>query len=309
MARIHLNDSGVVFNKEEHTYSLNGRMLSGITAMIQKYLFPDEYNNIPQRVIELAGSYGTEIHDKLEAFDTNWTSDGSQIIEDYISICKEYGLVHEASEYTVSDGSYWASNVDKTYRTGPNSFILADIKTYGSLTPDKLSKARWQLSILQYLFCLTNPKAKVEKLLIIHLRHKVRKDGSVDHIKNVIEVQAIPQEIVKDLLHAAETDGIFLNPYSIPAKYAEQEAHIRELLIQKEAIDAELADIKSRFLETMTLLNITRWDTETGMRITRKLPSTRSSFDLASFKREHPGLNYDDHFKTSNVSGSLTFAF
>ena len=38
MTMIRLNDSGVIFNREEHTYHLEGKELSGITSVIQRQL-------------------------------------------------------------------------------------------------------------------------------------------------------------------------------------------------------------------------------------------------------------------------------
>lgn len=45
---IKLVESQVAFNQEEHTYSLNGIALKGITGMIKSQLFPDMYKDIPQ---------------------------------------------------------------------------------------------------------------------------------------------------------------------------------------------------------------------------------------------------------------------
>ena len=57
----------------------------------------------------------------------------------------------------------------------------------------------------------------------------------------------------------------------------------------------------------MTEKGVKTWATDT-MKITRKLPSTRSSFNLALFKQDHPGMNYDDYMRTSEVAGSLLIA-
>ena len=45
--RIGLKESGVLFNEEEHSYWLGGRELSGITGMLQRQLFPTEFDGIP----------------------------------------------------------------------------------------------------------------------------------------------------------------------------------------------------------------------------------------------------------------------
>lgn len=306
--RIKLNDSGVVFNKEAHTYRLNDQELSGLTDMIQRQLFPDEYANIPEAIIRQAAEYGTGVHEAIENFDKNWTHDGTIEVQDYIDLCYENNLVHEASEYTVTDFANFASNIDKVYRVSDDTFDLADIKTYGLMTPDKLQKARWQLSCLAHLFEQTNPDAKVRRLMIIRLRNKRKKDGTFDHVKEIIFTPRIPADICKSLLQA-EIDGEqFLNPLDIPAEYASKEARIRELLTLKGTIDEEIGSIKADFLNVMTQLNVQRWDLEGGTRITRKLPSCRTSFNLASFQSAYPGLDYDGHMRRSQVAGSISIA-
>lgn len=44
------------------------------------------------------------------------------------------------------------------------------------------------------------------------------------------------------------------------------------------------------------------------MRITRKLPTTRSSFDLKAFKADNPNIDLSAYMKTSDVAGSLSIA-
>ena len=61
--RIELQDSGVLFNKELHEYWLGNKQLSGITGMLQRQLFPDEFEGIPMEAINEAARYGTEVHE------------------------------------------------------------------------------------------------------------------------------------------------------------------------------------------------------------------------------------------------------
>ena len=200
MARVQLKDSGVLFDEEQHTYLLKDKYLSGITGMLQRQFFPNEFEGIPQYIVDQAAEYGTSVHQSCEDFDHSWINDGTVEVQDYIQICKDYKLQHECSEYTVTDGKDWASRIDKVYRVSDDTFDLADIKTYGQMTPEKLEKARWQTSIYAYLFELQNKKAKVDRLFIIHLRNKPKKDGTFDHINDIIFVDRIPSEICKDLL-------------------------------------------------------------------------------------------------------------
>ena len=301
---IQLNDSGVLFNREEHTYELNGQFLSGITEMLQRQLFPDEFDGVPEEAIQQAALYGTEVHESIEQFDSFWTNDGTQEVADYIDICTTNGLIHERSEYTVTDGMNWASNIDKVFRKSETVFDIADVKTYGTMTPEKQEKARWQLSIYAYLFETLNPNATVGKLYIIHLRNKLKKDGTTDHIANLIEVDRIPSEVCKKLLDTDLAGEIFENPYDIPADIAEQEEEIRHLIQTKKEVEERLNELKSEILSRMEETQVRSWNTET-MKLTRKLPSTRYSFDLNRFKSDHPEFCYDDYMKKSTVGSSL----
>lgn len=301
---IQLNDSGVVFNREEHTYELNGKYLSGITEMLQRQLFSDEFDGVPEEAIQQAGLYGTEVHASIEQFDSYWTNDGTQEVADYIDICTTNGLIHERSEYTVTDGMNWASNIDKVFRKSDAVFDIADVKTYGTMTPEKQEKARWQLSIYAYLFETINPNATVGKLYIIHLRNKLKKDGTTDHIANLIEVERIPSEVCKELLDTDLAGEIFENPYDIPADIAEQEDEIRNLILTKKEAEERLNELKANILSRMEATQARTWSTE-NMKLTRKLPSTRSSFDLNRFKGDHPEFDYDAYMKTSTVGSSL----
>ena len=305
--RIELKDSGVLFDKERHEYWLGDKQLSGITGMLQRQLFPDEFDGIPDTVIQEAARYGTEVHESIELFDSSWINDGTQEVLDYIGLCQENNLVHERSEYTVTDGENRASNIDKVYRSSDNTFSLGDIKTYGTMTPEKLEKARWQLSIYAYFFELQNKDAKVGNLFILHIRNKAKQDGTFDHISNIMPIERIPSDICKELLDADIKGEQFINPYSIPEKYREQEDYIRQLIQTKDDVEEKLKILKSEILEDMESMGVKTWDTGT-MRLTRKLPTTRLSFNANKFKADHPELDYSPYERTSNVSGSLLIA-
>ncbi len=305
MARVKLKDSGVLFDEENHTYLLGDKYLSGITGMLQRQFFPNEFEGIPKDVIDAAAQYGTDVHHSCEDFDFSWINDGTVEVQDYIQICKENNLTHECSEYTVTDGSDWASRIDKVYRVSDDTFDIGDIKTYGVMTADKLAKAKWQLSIYAYLFELQNKKAKVNRLFIIHLRNKQKKDGTFDHISEIIFINRIPSEICMDLLATDLRGEQFANPYDIPEEISSQETEIRELMETKSAVEERLATIKADILSKMESLDVRTWATQT-MRLTRKLPSTRASFNAALFKQEHPDLDYAPYERVSQVASSLT---
>lgn len=306
--RIELNTSGVLFKEDTHQYfrESDGKELSGITALLQRQLFPHEYDSVPKYILQRAADYGTAVHKSCEEFDAEWKHDGTVELQDYIDICKEYGLQHQASEYTVTDGENYASNIDKVYRTSDTTFSIGDLKTYyGKLKGEKLERCRWQLSIYRALFLKQNPKAKVDKLFVIHLRNKQKKDGSFDHIKELIYVDPIPENICFDLLAADLAGEQFKNPFAVPEDIVPQLSRIKELIEEKNKVEEELNALKANLMSSMQFLGLTSWATP-EVSLTMKAPSTKSSFDLTKFKAAHKEItDYDQYMKTSKVAGSL----
>lgn len=305
--RLELKDSGVIFREEDHTYQLGDKYLSGITGVLHRHLFPNEFDGIDEEILSKAAEYGKTVHKSIEDFESQWINDGTQEVADYIRIIKDYNLSHEISEYTITDGENYASNIDKVYRVSDDTFDLADLKTYGQMSPDKLEKAKWQLSIYAMMFEKQNPKAKVGRLFVIHIRNKERKDGTYDHISEIIEVKRIPSEVCKELLEADHKGEKFYNPYDIPLEISSQEDTIIELMRQKAIIEERLNAIKGNILSQMEQLDARSWVGK-QMRLTRKLATTRQTFDLKRFQAEHIDIDYAPYFKTSNVAGSLTIA-
>ena len=308
MARIELVNSGVLFNEELHEYWLGDKQLSGISEVLRRQLYPNMYSAIPKRILEMAADYGTSVHKSIEEFQKNWINDGTQELQDFIQICKENNLIHEASEYTVTDGKHWASNIDQVYRSGDDTFTIADVKTYSKMTPEKQELARYQLSCYAMFLEQQVKGAKVDRLFIIHLRNKQMASGKVEHIAELIPVERIPADICKELLDCELKGTQFKNPFSVPDDIALQICRAKELIAKKNEAEEELATIKANILSSMEFLDVRTWVTD-NVRVTRKMPSTRFSFDLKRFKEAHSEItDYDDFMKTSNVAGSLLVA-
>ena len=308
MARIELVNSGVLFNEELHEYWLGDKQLSGISEVLRRQLYPNMYSAIPKRILEMAANYGTSVHKSIEDFQKNWINDGTQELQDFIQICKENNLIHEASEYTVTDGKHWASNIDQVFRSGDDTFTIADVKTYSKMTPEKQELARYQLSCYAMFLEQQVKGAKVDRLFIIHLRNKQMASGKVEHIAELIPVERIPADICKELLDCELKGTQFKNPFSVPDDIALQICRAKELIAKKNEAEEELATIKANILSSMEFLDVRTWVTD-NVRVTRKMPTTRFSFDLKRFKEAHSEItDYDDFMKTSNVAGSLLVA-
>ena len=308
MARIELVNSGVLFNEELHEYWLGDKQLSGISEVLRRQLYPNMYSSIPKRILEMAADYGTSVHKSIEEFQKNWINDGTQELQDFIQICKENNLIHEASEYTVTDGKHWASNIDQVFRSGDDTFTIADVKTYSKMTPEKQELARYQLSCYAMFLEQQVKGAKVDRLFIIHLRNRQMASGKVEHICELIPVERIPADICKELLDCELKGTQFKNPFSVPDDIALQICRAKELIAKKNEAEEELATIKANILSSMEFLDVRTWVTD-NVRVTRKMPTTRFSFDPKRFKEAHSEItDYDDYMKTSNIAGSLLVA-
>ncbi|MCF0185156.1 MAG: hypothetical protein HUJ98_01545 [Bacteroidaceae bacterium] len=317
MARIELNYiQGLVFDENEHRYFLNGRELSGVTSVITKQLFPNSFDGIPKKVLDASAAYGSHVHKILENWDKLWQKDEQSIeLQDYRSICREHGLVHEASEYLITDFQNFASACDKVYRVSDDTVSIGDIKTvYGDLTKpankEKLEKFRVQLSMYLYMFQLVNPQLKVKDLFILHLRCKERKNGTIDRIAKYIPIDPLPMSFCKALLEAEVKGEQFVMPTQTeqPTELEIDEALIRSLLQTKADVEEQLANIKAKLLSDMEALGETKFSTPTGLKIVRKLESVRKAFDLKSFTSMNPDFDLSPYMRESRISGSLSIA-
>ena len=291
-----LTNSRVVFNKEHHTYHLDGHQLQGITGMLHRRLFPTEYANVSQEVLDNAARRGSAIHDACEAYDnediyTEYTDE----VDAYAEATKKKKLRHLASEYLVTDGDYFASAIDKVFEVDDHTVDLGDIKTTSKLNKEYVA---WQLSIYAYLFESQNPEIKVRHLYAIHIR-----DGKC----KVVKVERVPDAKVIALM----ADEIFDAPVvveiptlpSMPDQYKEMQWELREMMEfyveAKEKLDA----IKARLLEEMDEAEVTKWVGDI-ITFTRKADSSRETFDTKRFKAEHPDL-YRQYTMITNTRGSV----
>lgn len=294
---IQLTHSRVVFNKEHHTYHLDGYQLQGITGMLHRRLFPTEYAGIPQEVLDNAARRGSAIHDACEAYDN-----GEQVCTEYIAEVDAYAeatkkkkLRHLASEYLVTDGDYFASAIDKVFEVDDHTVDLGDIKTTSKLNKEYVS---WQLSIYAYFFETMNPDINVRNLYAIHIR-----DGKC----KVVKVERVPDAKVIALM----ADEIFDAPVAIetatlpsmPDQYKEMQWDIRGMMETYVELKEKLDAIKGKLLEEMDLAEVSKWQGDM-LTFTRKADATCEEFDKKRFKAEHPDL-YREYTMITNRRGSV----
>lgn len=292
-----LVNSTVIFDPEAHTYHTpEGVELQGITGMLHRQLFPDEYRDVPQHILDRAAQRGHTVHQLCELADdlgiTPEEPDGLA----YVRLRDEMGLVYRASEYLVSDNRRFASAIDKVYEEGDDAFTLADVKTTYRLNEDYV---RWQLSIYAYLFELQNPGARVVRLLALWVR-----DGRA----SAFPMERIPSNIVTSLLEAEAEGRQFVNPLSMPStlpeKYRQMEQSIAEIDRQARYWTERKKELMDGIMREMVSAGAYSWEGE-RIRLTRKKDGIRRSFDQKRLEKDHPDI-YAAYVTESPVAGSVT---
>ena len=308
MAKVNLINNGVTFKEDEHEYWLGDKQLFGITSAIQRQVAGHEYDGCPEYLIRRSGDYGKSVHKSIEMLINDFEHDGTVETEDFRELTKDMSI--EACEYNVSDLEHWASNIDIVVRVSDNElFDLYDIKTYSNskLTKTQLLKAKFQLSIYAMLFEGQKKGAKVRNLGIIHICCKTKKDGTENHISEILPIDRIPNDVCQNLLDCELQGTQFQNPYDIPKDVASKVNRIIKLIQTKKEAEEELNAIKKDVLETMLFLDVKSWKGE-KITFSRIDETQRTSFDLTAFKKAYPDLPYDSYVKTSKVAGSLKIA-
>lgn len=292
-----LVNSTVIFDPEAHTYHTpEGVELQGITGMLHRQLFPDEYRDVPQHILDRAAQRGHAVHQLCELADdlgiTPEEPDGLA----YVRLREEMGLVYRASEYLVSDNRRFASAIDKVYEEGDDAFTLADVKTTYRLNEDYV---RWQLSVYAYLFELQNPGARVVRLLALWVR-----DGRA----SAFPMERIPSDIVTALLEAEAEGRQFVSPLSMPStlpeKYRQMEQSIAEIDRQARYWTERKKELMDGIMREMVSAGAYSWEGE-RIRLTRKKDGIRRSFDQKRLEKDHPDI-YAAYVTESPMAGSVT---
>ena len=302
-----LPSSPVVFEPEHHTYDLNGKMLSGVTAIV-KWLFPDTYAGIPESVLMQAADYGTLIHSKCELADSMGIVD-DPIVQDYQRIIKDAGLQVLCSEYLVSDEKAIASSIDKVFTDDS----LGDIKTTSKIHEVNVTV---QLSIYAYLYELQTGR-KANKLYVIWL-------PKPNYGKAMLkELVRIPAEICKYVVEVYAANGDPLNALAAISQYLPANTErkriqgeipdgvhtvVEELMMVKEQLDTlseREKELKKQLLAAMQGVGEDTWSNDL-IQITRKAAYERESIDTKALKANEPNI-YESYKKVTKVAESLTY--
>ena len=289
----------VVFDEFQHTYTNeNGKLLSGVTALLKRQLFADKYSGISEATLEKASERGNLIHRQIEMYESLGVGEAATPeLEAYIKLKEENGFKTVATELLVSDEENVASSIDIVFEKILRVFLV-DVKTTSSLDMEYLS---WQLSIYKYLFLLKNPTAKVRGLFAIWLpKPQYGKP-------KLVPVEEKPMFWVKDLIETDARGEKYVNPEI--ALLAEKQ----QGLVVPQEITSAIADLlraekvakdmKEQLKDLMEQHGIKKWECEDF--IATYTPSGKTSkFDSAAFKADHPEL-YEQYVKESDRKSSI----
>ena len=169
------------FEKETHTYLLDGIILKSVTQILAE-LFPDKYEGIPDCILEKKAKYGTELHKFIETIEKKKPKIPIAYIKKYFKPCvyqieslkeylrlkKEYNIEVLESEKRVVYKNYYAGTLDIKGLVNGESAII-DVKTTYELDDVYIS---FQDSLYEMadepvkkLYCLWLPKGHRGKLV------------------------------------------------------------------------------------------------------------------------------------------------
>ena len=290
---ITLNQSPVIFNELDHTYTLDDISLNGVTSILNRQLFADKYSGISDEVLNKAAEYGKGVHESIELYDSLGIGEDEDAVKSYIKLCQKEGLTRLDNEYLISDNDYVASSIDVVF----DDCSLADIKTTSHLDEEYVS---WQLSIYAYLFEKQNPDLQANRLLAIWIP-KARYGKP-----KVVEV---PRKPVSEVIRLIEADKA--GQQYVPSVASSTEITIANDVVQEVIrIERELKELKDKqtelregLLKQMQDHNIKSFKTD-GLSLTRKLATTKTSLDSKMLQEKYPEI-YNECLKTSEVKESL----
>ena len=275
--------SKIVFDKEKHTYTLNGELLpiQGITRMIDRQIFGSKMQNVPESVLKKYAEFGSLVHKEIQDYYEN----GDFPTTDEAMAFVSKGIQCTVCEFIVGDERV-ATAIDFVGEDG----FLYDFKTSTTLDKERVS---WQLSICAYLFERQTGQ-KVKGLMGVHLRGKEC---------TFVGVERKPDEQV-DALIQAELLG---------ESYLSEERSMQRLLDLERAIiqikqEAEMYEERKKVLltglgEKMAQMGLKTLKTD-NLTLTLVPESTTTTLDSKRLKEEMPEI-YSQFEKTGTRKGYL----
>ena len=162
----------ICFDKETHTYTLDGVRLPSVTEIISR-IIGNDYSEVPEKILKDKADFGNRMHEWIERYAVSGVrkrqSELMKLSTDQVKKIfeNERILIHSVEKIIYCDK--YAGTYDM-YGTWKGVSTLFDIKTTAELHMEKL---QWQLGMykacmeepVEKCVCLWCPKGGVVKLI------------------------------------------------------------------------------------------------------------------------------------------------
>lgn len=301
-----LYKSPVIFNEAEHTYTLDGKTLSGVTPIVA-WLFPETYKGIPESILNQAAAYGSLIHQKIQLYDT-FGIDDDPTIHAYAEIKEQTGAETRANEYLVSDEKRIASSIDLLMKNND----IWDAKTTSKV---HIPNVTIQTSIYAWLFemqtgekagnlyCLWLPKPQYGQPELIPLKRV-----SADICQYIVEVWENGGDPMTCRAVLAQSGFEFEKQRvegDIPSGLQELMDELIQIKTAKDQLDEREKAIKQVFLTQMQKDGVDKMGNDL-IEFSRKAAYERATIDTTALKKKMPEV-FESFKKVTKVAESITY--
>lgn len=281
--------SGVVFDAEEHRYSLNGEELKGITSTLLHTAFPDNYKGVSAEILDHAATRGTAVHQALQNNFTHCFVPPvmKPIVEAAAKLMAEKQLTPIEFEYLITDREEFASAIDIVAIDFAGNIVIIDTKTTSVLNYDYVA---YQTAIYERMFKMQNPHLHVSSHYVLYLsvddNYNFRSAPSLERLPDV-------DDNALDALLVAYHNDL---PFDIHAGYAEFPRKAKDvskevvrLIEQQQQTDEQIERLKSGLFDLMNHYHIKRFSNDLiSLAVVPATVSTR--LDSRKLKKDHPEI-------------------
>lgn len=297
---IKLNDSGVIFNEEKHTYIYEGKVMSGITRAINRQYYPEmvDISELPEHVqnlIKEAGAYGTEVHKAIEDFIDGLPPMREEVL-DFIEFCDNNGLKPIASEYLVTDRLNFASAIDIVCVDKDNNVYLVDTKTTKQY---KKLYCEIQLSVYKYFFELINPHLKVKGAYVFQINRRkelIKKTRDVEFKAEAFVIDFLTKEV--EYWKTGEVEE-----FKIPAKVNNLMNVLAEKQIAINQAKEEEKELRKTLEKAFKEFGVDKLEND-YITISKREGYTRKSVDTKALEKDYPDI-IEKYKKETEVKESI----
>lgn len=267
-----MND--LVFDKETHTYTLDGKPLISVTQLMEKHGLSPNYNGVDEDTLKVSAERGTLIHKEIESYIKKGEIGFTEEVAQFVSYVRENKVDIKGSEVTFNNDLV-AGTCDLIINSRKGYLIVADIKTTSTLHKDSVA---WQLSLYAYLS-----------------GNKTMNHGQAFHFTNeglkVVDIPLKPVEEVEKLLECERKGEIYkqeliVEGYELAKLYEAEQIIIKAKEEQKRAEETQ-KEVYNAILKAMEEQGVKTYETDT-MKITYVAPTTRVTLDTTRLKKENP---------------------